>query len=195
MTQMRSRATQNSATTSAFGRLLPFNSADVLCAAACCACNRALPWGWLWGRHADSTRPPPAPRCHACGGPLPGCRHHSQRTPWLRALVLGASDGLISTASLMVGVAGGTDSLATLRLAGVAGLVGGALSMAVGEFISVASQVRLLAGISCEWSATQQPVARPRLSARGSRGMHAPKPLAKRPQHHARIPAILACAA
>lgn len=66
--------------------------------------------------------------------------HHSNRAPWLRALVLGASDGLVSTSALMVGVAGGTDALGTLRLAGVAGLVGGALSMAVGEYISVASQ-------------------------------------------------------
>lgn len=58
-------------------------------------------------------------------------RHHSNRAPWLRALVLGANDGLVSIASLMMGVGGGTSDLATLRLAGVAGLVGGALSMAV----------------------------------------------------------------
>lgn len=59
------------------------------------------------------------------------CRHHSNRSPWLRALVLGANDGLVSTAALMMGVGGGTADLATLRLAGVAGMVGGALSMAV----------------------------------------------------------------
>lgn len=59
------------------------------------------------------------------------CRHHSNRAPWLRALVLGANDGLVSTAALMMGVGGGTADLATLRLAGVAGMVGGALSMAV----------------------------------------------------------------
>lgn len=71
----------------------------------------------------------------------PCCRrHHSNRAPWLRALVLGANDGLVSTAALMMGVGGGTANLATLRLAGVAGLVGGALSMAVGEYISVSSQ-------------------------------------------------------
>ncbi|KAL4428681.1 hypothetical protein ABPG77_009787 [Micractinium sp. CCAP 211/92] len=66
--------------------------------------------------------------------------HHSNRAPWLRALVLGANDGLVSTAALMMGVGGGTADLATLRLAGVAGMVGGALSMAVGEYISVSSQ-------------------------------------------------------
>jgi VIT1/CCC1 family predicted Fe2+/Mn2+ transporter len=54
--------------------------------------------------------------------------------------VLGANDGLVSVASLMMGVGGGTSDLPTLRLAGVAGLVGGALSMAVGEYISVSSQ-------------------------------------------------------
>ena len=54
--------------------------------------------------------------------------------------VLGANDGLVSVASLMLGVGGGTSELHTLVLAGLAGLVGGALSMACGEYISVASQ-------------------------------------------------------
>lgn len=66
--------------------------------------------------------------------------HYSHRAPWLRAAVLGANDGLVSTASLMLGVGGGTESLRALVLAGVAGLVAGALSMAVGEYISVSSQ-------------------------------------------------------
>eukprot|EP00884_Botryococcus_braunii_P012479 jgi/Botrbrau1/21231/Bobra.39_2s0030.1 len=66
--------------------------------------------------------------------------HYSQRAPWLRAGVLGANDGLVSVASLMLGVGGGTDSLHAMTLAGVAGLVAGALSMACGEFISVSSQ-------------------------------------------------------
>ncbi len=57
-----------------------------------------------------------------------------------RAGVLGANDGLVSVASLMLGVGGGTDSLHAMTLAGVAGLVAGALSMACGEFISVSSQ-------------------------------------------------------
>jgi VIT1/CCC1 family predicted Fe2+/Mn2+ transporter len=60
-------------------------------------------------------------------------RHHSNRSPWLRALVLGANDGLVSTAALLMGVGAGTTDLQTLRLAGVAGLIAGALSMAVGE--------------------------------------------------------------
>ena len=66
--------------------------------------------------------------------------HYSHRAPWLRAGVLGANDGLVSTASLMLGVGGGSDELRTLVLAGVAGLVAGALSMAVGEYISMSSQ-------------------------------------------------------
>lgn len=66
--------------------------------------------------------------------------HFSQRAPWLRAGVLGANDGLVSVASLMIGVGGGSSALHFMILAGLAGLVGGALSMAVGEFISVASQ-------------------------------------------------------
>jgi vacuolar iron transporter family protein len=66
--------------------------------------------------------------------------HHSNRAPWLRAFVLGANDGLVSVAALLTGVGAGTADLATLRLSGVAGLVSGALSMAVGEYVSVASQ-------------------------------------------------------
>lgn len=66
--------------------------------------------------------------------------HYSHRAPWLRAGVLGANDGLVSVASLMLGVEGGTDDLHSVVLAGVAGLVAGALSMAVGEYVSVSSQ-------------------------------------------------------
>ena len=66
--------------------------------------------------------------------------HYSQRAPWLRAGVLGANDGLVSVASLMLGVEGGSNELHNVVLAGVAGLVAGALSMAVGEFVSVSSQ-------------------------------------------------------
>ena len=66
--------------------------------------------------------------------------HYSQRAPWLRAGVVGANDGLVSVASLMIGVGGGSSALHFMILAGLAGLVGGALSMAVGEYISVASQ-------------------------------------------------------
>ena len=63
-----------------------------------------------------------------------------QRMNWLRAGVLGANDGIISVASLVVGVAGATTDSGALLAAGVAGLVGGAISMALGEYVSVSSQ-------------------------------------------------------
>lgn len=66
--------------------------------------------------------------------------HYSHRSAWVRAAVMGAVDGLVSVASLMLGIGGGSDDRKTLMLAGIAGLVGGALSMSVGEYISVASQ-------------------------------------------------------
>lgn len=66
--------------------------------------------------------------------------HHSHRAPWLRAFVLGANDGLVSTSSLLMGVGAASSDHHTIVLSGVAGLVGGALSMAVGEYISVSSQ-------------------------------------------------------
>jgi VIT1/CCC1 family predicted Fe2+/Mn2+ transporter len=67
-------------------------------------------------------------------------RHVADRIGWLRAAVLGANDGLVSTASLIVGVAAGGASRGTVLLAGFAGLVAGALSMAAGEYVSVSSQ-------------------------------------------------------
>jgi VIT1/CCC1 family predicted Fe2+/Mn2+ transporter len=66
--------------------------------------------------------------------------HAAQRLGWLRAGVLGANDGLISTASLVMGVSAAALSDAAVMTAGLAGLVGGALSMAAGEYVSVASQ-------------------------------------------------------
>ena len=63
-----------------------------------------------------------------------------QRLNWLRAVVLGANDGIVSVAALVVGVAGATTDTPALFLAGVAGLVGGAISMALGEYVSVSSQ-------------------------------------------------------
>ncbi|WP_120494670.1 VIT1/CCC1 transporter family protein [Microbacterium phyllosphaerae] len=63
-----------------------------------------------------------------------------QRLNWLRAGVLGANDGIVSVASLVVGVAGATTDNAALLTAGLAGLVGGAISMALGEYVSVSSQ-------------------------------------------------------
>jgi vacuolar iron transporter family protein len=67
-------------------------------------------------------------------------RHLVDRIGWLRAAVLGANDGLISTASLIVGVAAASTSKHEILVAGVAGLVAGAMSMAAGEYVSVSSQ-------------------------------------------------------
>ena len=67
-------------------------------------------------------------------------RHRTAHIGWLRAAVLGANDGLISTASLVTGVAAAGTAHAALLLTGVAGLVAGAMSMAAGEYVSVSSQ-------------------------------------------------------
>jgi len=67
-------------------------------------------------------------------------RHRSERIGWLRAAVLGANDGIVSTAALIVGVAAAATSRSNVLLAGVAGLVAGAMSMAAGEYVSVSSQ-------------------------------------------------------
>jgi VIT1/CCC1 family predicted Fe2+/Mn2+ transporter len=67
-------------------------------------------------------------------------KHRTERIGWLRAAVLGANDGIVSTASLVVGVASGGANRADILLAGVAGVVAGALSMAAGEYVSVSSQ-------------------------------------------------------
>src|SRR5436853_4093264 len=66
--------------------------------------------------------------------------HRSERIGWLRAAVLGANDGIVSTASLIVGVAAADASRSAVLVAGVAGLVAGAMSMAAGEYVSVSSQ-------------------------------------------------------
>ena len=66
--------------------------------------------------------------------------HRVEHTGWLRAAVLGANDGLISTASLIIGVAAARPEGSAVLLAGLAGLVGGSLSMAAGEYVSVSSQ-------------------------------------------------------
>ena len=66
--------------------------------------------------------------------------HLMHRIGWLRAAVLGANDGIVSTASLIVGVAAAAESREAILLAGTAGLVAGAMSMAAGEYISVSSQ-------------------------------------------------------
>jgi VIT family len=71
---------------------------------------------------------------------MDGELHRSERIGWLRAATLGANDGLISTSSLVVGVASAEPTQAAVLIAAVAGLVAGALSMAAGEYISVSSQ-------------------------------------------------------
>jgi VIT1/CCC1 family predicted Fe2+/Mn2+ transporter len=67
-------------------------------------------------------------------------RHRTNRTGWLRAAVLGANDGIVSTASLVLGVAAAGASTQVILVSGVAGLVAGAMSMAAGEYVSVSTQ-------------------------------------------------------
>src|ERR1700726_3403146 len=67
-------------------------------------------------------------------------RHRTERMGWLRAAVLGANDGIVSTASLVLGVAAAHGTRSNVLVAGVAGLVAGAMSMAAGEYVSVHSQ-------------------------------------------------------
>lgn len=66
--------------------------------------------------------------------------HKSHRSGWLRAAVMGANDGIVSTASLVIGVASAGSSAGAILLAGLAGLVAGAMSMAAGEYVSVSTQ-------------------------------------------------------
>lgn len=84
-----------------------------------------------------------APSTHASRGPRHHAhpeRHRGHVGGWLRAAVLGANDGIVSTASLVLGVAAAESSSSAAVTAGIAGLVGGALSMAAGEYVSVSSQ-------------------------------------------------------
>jgi VIT1/CCC1 family predicted Fe2+/Mn2+ transporter len=69
-----------------------------------------------------------------------GERHRTDRVNWLRAAVLGANDGIVSTASLVIGVAAAHATRSNILIAGVAGMVAGAMSMAAGEYVSVHSQ-------------------------------------------------------
>ena len=70
----------------------------------------------------------------------PEMRHYVNRSGWLRAAVLGANDGIVSTSALIVGVAAAEPEVKTVFLAGFAGLVAGAMSMSAGEYVSVSSQ-------------------------------------------------------
>jgi len=69
-------------------------------------------------------------------------RHRTKRIGWLRTAVLGANDGILSTASLVLGVAAAHGTRSSVLVAGVAGLVAGAMSMAAGEYVSVHSQAQ-----------------------------------------------------
>jgi len=80
------------------------------------------------------------PHAHHSPARRHGETHRSGRSGWLRAAVLGANDGILSTAGLLVGVAAAAASHSELLLAGLAGLVAGAMSMAAGEYVSVSSQ-------------------------------------------------------
>lgn len=71
---------------------------------------------------------------------LPEAQLSNSRLNWLRAAVLGANDGIVSTASIVLGVAGATDNRGAIFTAGLAGLIAGALSMGLGEYVSVSSQ-------------------------------------------------------
>src|SRR5256885_1099073 len=72
--------------------------------------------------------------------PEPHTSGHQSRLNWLRAAVLGADDGIVSIAGLVVGVAGATSSKGVILAAGIAGIIAGTISMAAGEYISVSSQ-------------------------------------------------------
>ncbi len=84
------------------------------------------------------TTPEPDPTVHA--GAEPHSDSLATRLNWLRAGVLGANDGIVSTAGVVVGVAGATSNQASIVIAGVAALVAGAISMAAGEYVSVSTQ-------------------------------------------------------
>ena len=91
----------------------------------------------------EESGPAPSSRRSGDAGAHPGEPHQgglAGRLNWLRAGVLGANDGIVSTAGLVVGVAGATTSAGAILTAGVAGLVAGAVSMALGEYVSVSSQ-------------------------------------------------------
>ncbi len=91
----------------------------------------------------DASSPPPGSTPYEPPAPHPGEAHEAgtaTRLNWLRAGVLGANDGIISTAGLVIGVAGATTDRGPILTAGVAGLVAGAVSMALGEYVSVSSQ-------------------------------------------------------
>ena len=105
-------------------------------------------------------------------------RHRTERIGWLRAAVLGANDGIVSTASLLVGVAAASASPGNILVTGVAGLVAGAMSMAAGEYVSVHSQADTeaadLARESAELQADPEAELRELTAIYVHRGLEAP---------------------
>ena len=91
-------------------------------------------------RRARTSRNKPLTNHHPPANMRHSERHRTHRTGWLRAAVLGANDGIVSTASLILGVAAAGAGTQAIMVAGVAGLVAGAMSMAAGEYVSVSSQ-------------------------------------------------------
>ena len=100
-------------------------------------------------------------------------RHFTQRIGWLRAAVLGANDGIVSTAALVVGVAAAQATRSSILVAGLAGLVAGAMSMAAGEYVSVSSQA--------DTEKADLARERPRGRARPGRGSRERRPRRRRP--------------
>ena len=84
--------------------------------------------------------------------------HRTDRIGWLRAAVLGANDGIVSTASLVIGVAAAHWSQSEVLVAGIAGLTAGALTMAAGEYVSVSSQADTERRISLVSAASSRPI-------------------------------------
>lgn len=89
-------------------------------------------------------------------------RHSIETVGWLRAAVLGANDGIVSTASLVLGVASANSGSSGVLLAGVAGLVAGAMSMAAGEYVSVSSRADTESRGACPEKASLTPIIRER---------------------------------
>lgn len=96
--------------------------------------------GWIDVRREESSLAGDPPRASFMNPRKHAERHRTDRIGWLRAAVLGANDGLVSTASLVVGVAASQAGHGEILVAGLAGLAAGAMSMAAGEYVSVSSQ-------------------------------------------------------
>ena len=106
-------------------------------------------------------------------------RHRTDRIGWLRAAVLGANDGIVSTASLVLGVAAANAGHSEVMVAGIAGLVAGAMSMAAGEYVSVSSQADTEQA-ALERERTELRSERRRRTPRAGRDLRGPRPRTRR---------------